>query len=639
MAINDTTATARGNVNNPVASGSNVPPQNQQPPLNNGQSAPQAWSLHSGGFLSGPVGQGVGSETLVKLVKNLQDIYLQAPKDVEIVVFPIDNVNEPALAYSVVVVAARLRTNASIGVAFHTLVIESTGDVVAPIFMNVRNAQVEVHRNTGDALDDVVVAKATAKLGELFPGAKSWSTDGFVIPRDFNPEDKNRCHMVAHTAGIACTTELQTRLPAFRDINLANLEKDSNLVVNITTQGSQVEDIVGKPIRSDVMISFSSQRRNQQGANNIRASLNSGDREAKVSQINGFVDVFWNPAAQNTGYNNIYQQQNQMLTQKYMARLIITNLQSSFSYSPASVLLSLATSMSLYTDNNWIQAFRPRAVNNGEIDLRDIGALNIEGKLDKIRPETMPEYNNPHVFSKIADTKGKDFGLEDLGRFVAALISPGLVISLDVPTCGPETWYQSVFAAASYGNPDAEARIYQAAMDLTNGAFGKYFQRGAPMFMDQGNRIHMGHWRDRSGATRDIRDIDYIAVANLVGENNPQAIRDWSDTFLNQNFSLAERLSGRKKMLMSLASDVVITDYAERVTPSKLFMAALMNGIMETGFLTSTVTPLSAQDFNNQRGVGAFADGALIQNVNTFMRRDQGAAYGQPNQFQGYNRW
>ncbi len=48
----------------------------------------------------------------------------------------------------------------------------------------------------------------------------------------------------------------------------------------------------------------------------------------------------------------------------------------------------------------------------------------------------------------------------------------------DCPESGPQSWYLSVFAAAKNGNANAYRIIYEAANQLTNGHFAKYFPQG-----------------------------------------------------------------------------------------------------------------------------------------------------------------
>jgi len=583
--------------------------------------AAEGWSFHNSGLFAAPISRGVGSEFYSKLKTNLTEVYKQSNENVEIALIDLDNVNEPALAFSCIIVALRYNKQQSNGVAYHLLILEATGDKINPIFDNINGQQVEIIRVTSDALDDILLSKALEKVRKAFPIGPWYMVDGCVVPANFNPDDKYAVHRLALNAGLAGNTELELRNPDFRDLNLAGTVNDSNLNINIGFQHQQIEDAVGNPMRSDFLINFASKRNGQQGK---YTSINSGDKEVKISEISGFLDLVWSPVNPMGGFNP-WSPVQQSQTQKYLPRLVITNLASSYSYTPGSILLALATSLSLRDDNNWIQAFRPMPVSNSEIDLTDIGSLNIEANLN----------NEPSGYGTYIDTKADNFKLEDLGQLVAALIQPGLIVSLDCPESGPQAWYLSVFASAANGSQAAYRVIYQAAEQLTNGNFTKYFPNGSPMFVDIGNRIHLGNWTDRSGNKRDIRDIDHLAVCNLVGERNPTVIRDWSDSFLRTQYPLPLRLAGRKKIISGLTNETAnFTGFAQRVTFSGAFLEALSKGIKDTGLPVRVNTPLTGSDFSNQRGVATFAGSALLAPGQSFMTSG-GFGYSPQNVNQG----
>lgn len=599
---NDTGATfgqqnqAQGNPN------FTMPNNNPEPQVNGA-----TFSFHGGGLFAAPIGQGVGSEFYSKLKTNLLEVYKQANEETEIVMIDMDNQNEPALAYSCIVVALRMKKNAAVGVAYHILILEATGDKLLPIFDNVNGSQVEIWRVTADAMDDVLVTRALEKVRKAFPTGPWYFVDGEVVPAKFNPDDKYAIHHLALNAGLAASTELAIRNPGFKDINLGHMNVDSSLNVNIGFNRQQLPDAVGNPMRSDILINFASKRKNTQGK---YASVNSGDKEVKVSEASVFCDVVWNPTTGMQAFNPWMMQQQQHMP-KYAVRAIITNLASSFSYTPGSVLMALATVVTLRDDNNWIQTFRPSASMGNEIDITDIGALNIEANL----------LNEAGGYGTRVDTKADSFKLEDLGQLVAGLIQPGMITSLDCPEVGPQAWYLSVFAAAASGTSPAAVRvIYDAAQQLTNDNFAKYFPQGTQMFVDPNNRIHLGTWTDRAGVKRDLRDIDHIAVCNLTGERNPSAIRDWSDTFLRTQYPLVQRLAARKRMISAMTNETAeFTGFAQRVTFSAAFMDALAKAIRETGLSVNVQTPLSGSDLTNQRGVATFANAALLAPGQTFM--------------------
>lgn len=569
------------------------------------------------GLFGAPISRGVGSEYLNKLVQGLTEIYKQTVNEFDITLITLDNVNEAALAFSSILVCVNIKDHAKQGVAAHILLVESTGDKIMPVFENINNVQTEITRCTGDAIDSVLVTKVQEKLALAFPGCRTFIVDGEVVPTTFDLDSKTDMHSLALNAAWACGTEVMINRTGFTDLDLTKELRDTTLVVNVGFNRTQIRDAVGLPMRSDVLMNFSSQKQNQGRA----ASINSNDREMKLTEISGFVDLLWNPSGA-VNQMGLYQAYNQPLTHKYVARLVMTNLASNFSYTPASVLLALSTSTALSLDNNWVQSFRPQASHDG-IDMADIGAINIEANIS----------NEPAGFGTRIDTKSDSFKLTDLGQLVSTLVAPGIIMSMDCPETGPQSWYLSMFAAAAAGNRNAINRIITAAKDLTGGAFTRYFAEGTPIFTDVNNRIHLGYWIDKYGMKRDIRDIDTLAVANLIGERNPQLIRDWSDTFLRTSYPLPMRLAARKKIIMALTNEsAVFTGFAQRVTYTKEFMVALEQSIHDTGLGVRVNTPLSSAEFQNQRGVASFAGSALMQPGQSFMTSG-GMAY--QNQYAG----
>ena len=623
MAIQDTS------VNTNIGGGNQGQQQSGFVPVQPGVKAASNSRMTFGasGLFAAPISRGLGSEVMTKLQLAMIEVYKEANQDCEIQILSVDNVNEPALAFSVLIVCMRYKETPD-RVSYHTLIIEATGDKIQPVFESNGAKQIEITRVTGDAYDQVLINKVNERVRQAYPNAKAIvETDACVVPRSFNPEDKMRVHQLALNAGLADGTFLEVTKEDFDDLNLASARDESQLVVNIQFNASQLEDSVGEPMRSDFLINFSSQR----NVNQTNKSINSGDRQVPLTEISGFFDVVWAPVAQGPAFQPQWNPQLPIPTQKYAARAVLTNVASNFSYSPSGILLALATAATLRDDNNWVQAFRPQHVNTSDIDMRDIGALNIEANLS----------NEPNYGTRI-DTKSENFRLEDLGGLIAAMFQPGMILSLDVPEVGAQTWYLSMLSAAANGSQEATMFIHRHANTLTNGAFEQYFPLGKPMFVDTNNRIHLGHWVDRTGMRRDIRDIDTMAVANMLGDRSPEKLRGWSDTWTRVDYPLTERMHERKKMIMGLTSETAeFTGFAQRVTFSAEFVDALTRGCRDAGLGVRIQTPLSSADFNNSRGVASFAGSALLATGKSFLHV---GGFGYNTQFPGavqgsHNRW
>ena len=581
------------------------------------------WDFAQAGLFAAPIPKTIYSDYYTKVKENLIELYKHTNKDYEISLLDLDSINNPGLAFSSIVVCVRVAGDKK-NLAYHIITLEATGERIAPIYDNIMGQQTEIMRFACNAMDDVLRGKAEERISKAFQVETIHYAEGTVVPPDFNPEDKEKMHRLALNTGLACTTELRVHQAQFKDINLQEVPKDNNLFISVDFQRQQVEDVVGNIMRSDVTTNFGTRRPQQ----NSR-SVNTGDRENNLAVSTGFIDLLWAPINPQSLFNPYAGVQQSFQTQKYAARLVLTSLVSNFGYTPAMVLLALATSVSIRDNNNWINTFRPSPMDAGGIDLRDIGALNIEANLE----------SDPAGWGKRIDTKSETFQLADLGQLISALIRPGLVISLDCPEAGPQSWYLSMFAAASHNNAAAAEVIYGAAQQLTGGAFGRYFVKGTPMFDDQFNTIHMGYWIDRKGQKRDLRDIDTLAVCNIAGERNPELIRAYSDTFLRRDVALPKRLADRKRIIQALTNEsAVFTGYAERVTFTSSFINALAQGIADTGLLVRIQSQV-LDDINNQRGYADFVNNTLLTGTQSFMTYNSFQGSAQP--FMGYqgSRW
>lgn len=586
----------------------------------------QRWSFHNSAFGRAPIGRTIGSEQLLKLQKALEETYKTADPRFEFTLIPIDNNNTETLAFSALVVCVRDKTTgAAGGIAYYTMILESSGEKIPPKFETINGQQVEVYRVAGDACDGVLMNIVASKVSAHFNGQKAFNADAMVIPASFNVEDAKAVHMLASNAGMATYTEISVRQPDFTDLNLGHAKNDSNLLVALRYEKTTVENAAGEPQRSDLSVDFSSQQNQQQN----NRSVNSGDRVTKVAQLSGFVDVLWAPVQNNMGYSQYTApQQNPMMNQKYAARLVLTKVEANYLTTLPSYLLAIVTALSVRDDNNWYNVFKPSPAYGTDNTMHDVGALNMEANME----------NAPNGIGARIDTRKDTFSVSDLAKFLAMTIRPGLIVSMDVPDCGPQTWYTSVFAAASNGNRHALDAIFGAAMTLTNGAFGRHFQGGERMFDDQGNRVHTGTYVSSTGVKRDIRDIDYLAVLNMA--NDLEVVRRWSDTFTNMSIQPIERLAQRKRIITGIATNAEITGFATRVTFTEKFLNALSAACAEAGLVIRIDTNMTGLGFQNDRGVAGFVNSTLnpVGNSNIFNR---GVAGGQAfqNQNNGFNRW
>lgn len=569
-----------------------------------------------------PMGRTPASEILMKLHKAMAEVYSEAAdsKTFEFTLIPIDMNMTTELSVSVLVLCLRLRDQPDTGVAYHTLIIEGSVDQPVPRYEVINGVNTEIIRTVGEANDATLRQVVANYVGKHFPQSKQLYVDACVVPRDLTL-DQQSVYKLAANAMFAASSELEIQQFGFEDLNLLHAERDSNLSVRTTFSNPQITNAVGQPVRSDIEILFSAAPLNQPQQGQQQAV----ERVSSIAKVSGFMDLVWHPAeVQQTSY--LVQQPTSY--QRYAARFVITALESTQLLTIGAQLLALIPAFSLRSGDKWVQAFRRSSFSNA-IDLHDIGAVGIEVNFE----------NNQNGVGSRIDTKSDSFKPEHFHKLVASTIQRGMILSLDVPECGPDTWYNGVFGAAAAGNPEANNAIINAANQLTGGTFGSYFPPGGRIAMDEQNRIHLGSYVDSTGVRKDIRDIDYLAIMNLVGEKDPQVVRDWSDSFSKSNYPLELRLAGRKRIISAIFNDVNITGYATRVTFTAEFINALMKGCEASGLALRMVD--SYADMGSfERATNSFIGASMISNDSSGLFN---RSYGAPSQNFGgsrfVNRW
>lgn len=602
----------------------------------------KSWSFSNPqAFGSAPLARGQGSEYIIKLRDILVKKFETAPPTYAYKLLSLDRALDTRLHFSALVFCMTENNSTNKNVVFHTLILEASNVAIMPLMKPIgsqmdpsqqmyQGGTVEVFRPSTDAFNEGLMVMVNDLVRKEYPNYKQFPTMATVIPRNFNVLDTGLVHQLSVSIGLANSTEFDMMRSDFQDINLGLMVNDSNLQISQTYSKATTSDAVDNPIRSDISVSFTSKSK----TNNSDSALNSGEQNNQISQLTAFVDMMYSPVVpQNLGFAG-YQQPQQLdpsivATQTYAARLVITSMTNYFVTTLPGQLLSMLTAFAASENGNWMQTFLASSrVSNGKPFLmHDIGGLGYESTISPGLP---------------LDTISDKFKPEDLGKLIGMLVRPGLTLSIDVPDCSPDSWQLKVFSAAANDDAGAIENIYNAANYLTNGNFTKHFVKGTPMFTDKGNRIHLGYYSDKSGERHDIRNLDYLAVANRFGKDYPGTLREWTDTFAQTNMPLIPRLAARKKIIVAMESTAELTGYAHRVTPSSQFWIALALACRDVGFSPILSNQYGTAGMNNQRGVSNFVtESAVGMNNGVFQSGFGGGGYSGPATFgySGNKRW
>jgi hypothetical protein len=527
---------------------------------------------------------------------------------------------QPAgLNYSNIVLVERLQGT----VAAHILIIESTGLYPDARIETAGSVRYEIIRTPADALDEKLVEQAQIAVAMALkcePG-EVVIADGTLVPKEFDVNDETQVNSLVINTFNATHTEVQTRVFDYKGLDVQQLIANNRngkfqIAVAFNENDLIFTDQTGLPVRQDVCITLTYKLGGQQSG----WSVHQGENTVEVAKTYGYIDFeYVGPQF----VNNI------PTTQCFVPNFVITHIDSPFAPTPDIVMRAVLSVFALNEGMNWLPAFRSSLVKKGEIDLTDIGALNIEGNIEA----------NPVGYGKKYDTKNKNFNNMELTQFVQRLVHPGkLAISLDLPKAAPETWYMSLFHAIKFDNDkDAMDRLNRFLTQST----GNVFQpANLPVFINSTNKIHGGFYRDSNKVYRDLRCLtNYLAVANFVSDTNqpPAKISQYTNTLYSNALPAELRAAVRREQYLGEMSNnsAVIKRYYDRVTFSRDYLQNYLNAMQSIGY-----APMFANNVNNEvfvtRATGDFANALFGQDA-----RLMGATtnvYGNYNQFSAYQR-
>ena len=451
----------------------------------------------------------------------------------------------------------------------HILMVEKTGDYPDKLVETINNVRYEMIRTPADALDDRYVSQAQlAVAGNLgIDPASVVIADGTLVPNEFDVNSEAQIEELIRNAFNAVHSENTIRVKDYKGINLPELMKQApngKFFISMYFNGdrSSFLDQSGMPVRQDICIGLSF----KSGTYNNNKSVNQGNDTVDIVKTYGYIDFEWAGQAPINGMPT---------TQRFIPNFIITHIDSQVAPTPDILMLGVASVLAINEEMNWMQAFRSVPGRKNEIDYNDIGALNIEGNLEVSQTG----------YGKIYDTKSKTFTLVELNKLVQTLVRPNMMVSIDVPKAGPETWYTSVFQYIKFRNSkEAYMRVMESISTLTNGAFQ---HNNYPVFAEVTNKIHGGFYRTKDGF-EDIRHLSsYLSVANFVGNTNqaPAIISQYTNTLYNTSIPNELRAAERKKIVDEMSGNTAVyKQYYDRMTFTSGFLANLVGSLRSVGF-------------------------------------------------------
>lgn len=514
-----------------------------------------------------PVGLSGFGEAVKKLTNTIKDILAADGGDEsDIKVLILDSQQRGTSLSCVVITAGALRGTQSY-VAAHTLVVEASGGRLPKLQYNIANQQCEITATAGDVFNQAMWEKVKQLVSEHYPtGSEIRHASGTTIPLEMDLGDVDRVRKVLFYAIQAVYTHIEDMtnqpVPTF-SVSAFTRQDRVSAKVDFTPQA--IETTTGLPIRSDVAVIL----------NASNTAVNQADLSPSLgkdfSRIDGYIDlVYQQPPRPGFGQP--------MITQHYHPRFVMTNFAPLLEGVNLELLLLALSSSTLLSRNSnyaWGGVFRPKY--GPDINLRNIGAIGLE----------IPQLvGSPDGKGDIINTQASTFTMENLYQLLVTAIHPNLIYSFDVEENGSLTFIHSIFSAAASGDAGANQMIIEAANRLTDNHFSRYFQNG-PVAVEDNNRVHLGYYTNTKGERRDIREIDTLAVLNMIGKQDPTIPVKWANTFDRVDLPMEQRLDERERILTSLigAGSMRITGYGRRITFNPAFISALSDALINAGLV------------------------------------------------------
>lgn len=485
-------------------------------------------------------------------------------------------------------------------VACHVLVIEKTGTYPDSVVESVNNVRYDILRTPGEALDPKYVTQtqmAVANYLKVAP-ASVVVADGTLVPNEFDAENDGQVAELINNTLNATHVEIAARVYDFKGTDLRVLTQqyaNGKFVItqHFNTDETAYFDQTGMPVRQDVCVALSFKTNSGSGNNR---SINQGDDTIEILRVYGYIDFEF------VGSQMV---QGMLSTQKFLPNFIITHIQSvSVAPTPDIVMLGVASVLSL--NMNWMQAFRPTAPRKNEIDYNDIGALNIEGNIEQ----------NPTGYGKKYDTKGKAVTTMEINKLIQTLVRPTMMVSIDIPKAGPETWYTSVFQHIMMHKDRAAIKRVNDFMSFATA--GVYQPGQEPMFVEVTNKIHGGYYKAKDGF-RDLRNLScYLAVTNYIAETGqqPSMASDYTNTLYSNNTPEVLRAALRLPYLNEMSNrSVHVKQMYDRLTFNGNFLSNWAAALRAVDFVPVFSNTSGVNDMFVKRNTANFQSAIVGQDV------------------------
>lgn len=513
-------------------------------------------------------------------------------------------------------------------VVYHTLLIEATGDVPAPHVYQAYNKTVTMYRKPAEALDDKFMGSARVAIRQqlaLQESVKIISVDGYVFAREIDVTDEESVMSALYVSVTAVYSETLAIAEGVvgEPITALTSKEGSRFGLNIkyNSPNQIFYNEAGMPIRKDVELHVAIRH----GQSNDR-SMNDGKMEELVGVVSGYFDLRFNPNFRGNPYAP--QGHNNYQDYPYRIMFVATDYRTGDGtlMTPSVIWLLNGAIPELAAQWMWIDYFIERAnVSGKDIDYNNVSLLNIQANM----------MNDPKGYGdpiKVNDPKLAERGA---GTYIASNVDPRLILAIDVPSAGPNTWFLSAFRHAAKNNSDmATARLINGISTL----IGRPFSSKHRMFGTGGCKVSGGYFTVK-GERRDLRCIEsYLGFAALATSNNGGVadIAAFNNTFIMRGVDDEVRQADRLEMFKAFGIQFVLKEDIDRVIVNGDFLDDVAVALKSKGYiLDPNDTRNMGYGVNNQTYEDMYSNAGMSGQIRMTGSSGRG---GYTSHYQGYGR-
>lgn len=482
------------------------------------------------------------------------------------------------------------------GTVYYHLIIVAEACDVAPRQAQIGQQTIDIQTVCADAATDEVFGYIETELTQFYK-----TTDNITEMQDtnmsvlHNVSDSDDVLRYA-TDSILDLLSISGKLDGFTFA--ASYLREVSPRATVTYDGGNVMNTEAQPTRNDISVTVTG---------TIPATTpGESPRVLPLSRVSGYIALnYRKPGYIQTPHGPV------METKQYSPEYIITAAQSLYrANSLENLLFNVYASTVALASDNWLNVFAPKSFTNTNDNWRDIGAINYD----------LPPTGNPEVDGRKLNTATEAFRQTGLYELATRLIHSELGFAIDIDETGSQSWLTSVFTnlVPEDNSPESIAlakesydTLINAYDNLTNGLFSQHFE-GGDLVLPIVERIHTGTFIDAEGNVRDIRELDYVAALNLLGETEAglETVYELARTFEEPQVHEEIRLRKRWEIYRKILGDSLThTGWALRVRFPGKVMSALVSSVHgnNIGISVDGITAVQAvpdRGYNGMEGYG-----------------------------------